>query len=248
MKEEVYRSGDMIYISKLNANKLAYTEFHEELFSILKSYTWTVNGDYLYSNKLKKYLHRFVMEFYYGKEAIEEANKNNFVVDHIDNNGFNCRVSNLCFIPNDLNKAKGLTFDKRRNEMKNLIVLTFYKDFKSGEFQLTIAFNKEFVVYIDNNSPILVDKAYFLYEDDFELVLSDAAKILQQINKNAEFDVNKLSYKKVKFIPSTYIRLKPEEIGSPQIERDGKYYLVLNEQTRLGEIPPDKDLFNSDKE
>ncbi|WP_077324629.1 HNH endonuclease [Virgibacillus siamensis] len=134
MKGEVYRSGESIYINKPKANKLAYTEYNEELFNILKSYTWTVKGEYLYSNKLKKYLHRYVMEFYYGKEAIDEANKKNFVVDHIDNNGFNCRVSNLCFIPNNLNKAKGLTFDKRRIEMKEDMTLTFYKDFSTGQF------------------------------------------------------------------------------------------------------------------
>lgn len=85
------------------------------------------------------------MEFYYGEGAIKKADEKGFVVNHIDNNGFNCRVSNLCFIPNDLNKAKGLTFDKRRREMVDDLTLTFYKDFITGQFPITITFNKEFV-------------------------------------------------------------------------------------------------------
>ncbi|PJY99741.1 HNH endonuclease [Bacillus vallismortis] len=232
----------LINIMQRNLHTLIITKN----YLTLCTYTWTVKGEYLYSNKMKKYLHRYVMEFYYGKEAIEEANKKNFVVDHIDNNSFNCRVSNLCFIPNNLNKAKGLTFDKRRIEMKDNLTLTFYKDFSTGQFQITIAFHKEFF-YIVNEKAIQVDKAYFVYEDDFELVLNDAGKILQQVNKNGEFDENKLSCKNMLYYPSTYIKLKPEEKGCPVIERDGKQYLILNEHTRLGEIPPDKNLYDEDK-
>lgn len=240
--EEVYRSWDTIYINKPKANKLAYTEYNEELFKLLKSYTWSINGDYLRSGKLNKYLHRYVMEFYYGEDAIKEADEKGFVVDHIDNNGFNCRVSNLWFIPNDLNKAKGLTFDKRRKEMVDDLTLTFYKDLKTGQFQITIAFNKEYVYqFVDKY--IQVERAYYVYEDDFELVLNDAAKILQQVQKNCEFDETKLSYKKMLYVPSTYIKLKPEEEGSMVIERDGKHYLILNEHTRIGEIPPKLELY-----
>lgn len=244
--EEVYRSGETIYINKKKANKLAYTEYNEDLFKLLSSYTWSINGDYLRSGKLNKYLHRYVMEFYYGEEAIKEANEKGFVVDHIDNNGFNCRVSNLCFIPEDLNKAKGLTFDKRR-KMVNDLTLTFYKDFKTGQFQITIAFNKEFV-FVQGDRYIQVDKAYYLYENDFELVLNDAAKILQQVEKNGWFDEEKLSHTKMLYVPSTYIELDEGEKGNLVVERNGKQYLILNENVRLGEIPPNLELFNVDDE
>lgn len=53
---KVYCS-DTIYINKPNAKKLAYTEYNEELFNLLNSYTWSVNEDYLRSQKLNKYLH-----------------------------------------------------------------------------------------------------------------------------------------------------------------------------------------------
>ncbi|GIN62506.1 hypothetical protein J27TS8_24990 [Robertmurraya siralis] len=242
--EEVYRSGDTIYINKPKANKLAYTEYNEELFKLLKSYTWSINGDYLRSGKLNKYLHRYVMEFYYGEESIKEADERGFVVDHIDNNGFNCRISNLCFIPNDLNKAKGLTFDKRRREMVDDLTLTFYKDFKTGQFQITISFNKEFV-YVHEGKVIQVDRAYYLYENDFELVLNDASKILQQVQKNGEFDETKLSHQKMLYVPSTYIELKESEKEGSIIERNGKHYLILNDKVRLGKTPLNLDIFNN---
>jgi hypothetical protein len=247
MKEEVYQSGKTIYINRPKANKLAYTEYNEELFNILKAYTWSVKGEYLYSNKLKKYLHRYVMEYYYGEEAIKVANEKGFVVDHIDNNGFNCRVSNLCFIPNALNKAKGLTFDKRRREMVDDLTLTFYKDFVSGQFQITITFNKEFV-YIHEGKGVLVDRAYYLYDNDFELVLSDASKILQQVQKNYRFHETKLSHKKMIYVPSTYIELNEDEKKGSIIERNGNHYLLIDEKVRLGESPPKIELYNIENE
>lgn len=155
----------------------------------------------------------------------------------------NCRVSNLWFIPNDLNKAKGLTFDKRRKEMVDDLTLTFYKDFKTGQFQITITFNKEFV-YVHQDKYIQIDRAYYLYENDFELVLNDASKILQQVQKNGEFDETKLSHKKMIYVPSTYIELDETEKETSVIERNGRQYLIVNEKVRLGETPPNIELYN----
>ncbi|MDH5163934.1 hypothetical protein P5X88_23620 [Heyndrickxia oleronia] len=106
------------------------------------------------------------------------------------------------------------------------LTLTFYKDFKTGQFHITIAFNKEYINQFDDKY-IQVDRAYYVYEDVFELVLNDAAKILQQVHKNGEYDETKLSNKKILYVPSTYVELKSEEEGSLVIKRDGKHYLIL---------------------
>ncbi|MBT2655293.1 hypothetical protein J7E81_08555 [Bacillus sp. ISL-18] len=116
----------------------------------------------------------------------------------------------------------------------------------SGQFQITIAFNKEYVYVDQQENYIQVDRAYFVYEDDYELVLNDAAKILQQLQKNGEFDENKLSCLRKVYVPSTYIELKPEEKGAAMIERNGKHYLLLNEHTRIREIPPKLDLYENE--
>jgi hypothetical protein len=48
------------------------------------------------------------MEHWDGKDAMEEANKKNYVVDYLGNNGFYYLVSNLFIIPKMKNSTKGL--------------------------------------------------------------------------------------------------------------------------------------------
>lgn len=93
---------------------------------------------------------------------------------------------------------------------------------------------------------VLVDRAYYLYDNDIELVLNDASKISQQVQKNYGFDETKLSHKKMIYVPSTYVELS--ENGSV-IERNGNHYLIINEKVRFGESPPNIELYNvkSDK-
>jgi hypothetical protein len=82
-----------IYITFSNGDetKIGYTDDIEGLRQIVESSSWSNWKDkYIYSGKYKKYLHQVVMEFWHGTENFQKAKVMGFVVDHIDNNGFNC--------------------------------------------------------------------------------------------------------------------------------------------------------------
>ena len=68
------------------------------------------NGKYFYNAKLG-YLHRYIMEKWYTKEILDTMTADNFVVDHMDGDGFNCNINNLCFLSRNENVAKGNTLD-----------------------------------------------------------------------------------------------------------------------------------------
>lgn len=65
---------------------------------------------------------------------------NGYMVDHMDNNGYNCCVENLFFLLENENKAKGFALDQYSKE-KTHIALTLCRDFETKHFQITIVFN-----------------------------------------------------------------------------------------------------------
>lgn len=84
-KFEIY--GDKILISHPNWDFIASATIRDDYAEELQSVTWTKVGEYLYSNKLEKYLHIYIMRKWYGDDTYEEMKDNGYVVDHMDNNG-----------------------------------------------------------------------------------------------------------------------------------------------------------------
>ena len=60
----------------------------------------------------------------YGEEMLSEMTKQGWVVDHMNNNCFDCRISNLEFLPTRHNVAKGQTVDVEADAMRQHIALT----------------------------------------------------------------------------------------------------------------------------
>ena len=58
-KFEIY--GDRISISHSDWGFVASASVKEEYAEELQSVTWSKNGEYLYSSKLKQYLHVYIM-------------------------------------------------------------------------------------------------------------------------------------------------------------------------------------------
>ena len=52
------------------------------------------------------------MRKWYGDDEYEKMKSDGYVVDHMDNDGYNCCIDNLCSLIDDENKAKGMTVDK----------------------------------------------------------------------------------------------------------------------------------------
>lgn len=218
--------GDDIYISKDGWDKIAFTTYREDYYDELTSVTWTKNGEYLYSSKLKKYLHRYIMEKWYGKEMVEYMDTNGFVVDHMNNTGFDCRISNLEFLPNNDNKAKGLTVDKQIELIRNKAAISIFKDFSTGLYQLTLGFNID-VREVKDGLLYPLAAAKLLYDGDYREVVSDVWKIILDFNLKGEINTSKLCFIDKKLIYSVFLNVKEHEKNIPIITRNGQSYIVL---------------------
>ncbi|PJW21986.1 hypothetical protein CV632_01285 [Geobacillus thermodenitrificans] len=243
---KVYHERGMIYFKDENINKLGYTEYDEKLWEKIISTKWHVKkGRYINSSKLGT-LHRLVMAHWYGEEALAQATKMNFVVDHMNNDGFDCRLSNLCFISKDRNTAKGQTYDKKRKEAIDTIALNIFKDFKTQLFQITIAFNTRTIFKI-NDKLVEIVNMRLLYENDFERTLLDAEKILHEFTKYGRVDTKRLNFIEMEYTEPILLELSPDEKNSAFIERNGEVFLNLDsgQNVRFIEIPPNDDLYRN---
>lgn len=232
--------GETIHISRDEWSKLACTTYREDYYDELKSVTWGESKGYLKSQKLG-YLHRYIVSKWYGQELLDEMTKAGWVVDHMNNNGFDCEISNLYFLSSDENKAKGFTVDKKSEALRSRIALNMFKDFTTGLFQITIFFNDEmyFVNSITGES-FQVSSLKLLYNADYTLVINDARTILLNYEQNKKFELGKLHFIDYKIEKALLIRLKDEDRNKAIIEIDGEHYILINERTRMHKINYDK--------
>lgn len=103
-----------------NGKKAKISNFPDLLDEVMK-YTWTYtegNHPYLNSSKLKVSLHKFVLQYLYGKEKLDEMLGESNIIEHLDNDGLNCTYDNLHILSADLNKAKVFTYCEYRYNFK----------------------------------------------------------------------------------------------------------------------------------
>lgn len=102
---------------------------------------------------LKVSLHKFVLQFLYVKEKLDEMLGRSNIIEHLDNNGLNCTYENLHVLSEDMNKSKAFSIDKKNAkleackmvEIPALITDVFYSH-KGKYFQLQVFFNKNIVL------------------------------------------------------------------------------------------------------
>lgn len=187
-------TGDSLTIANEDWDKLASATIRDDYADELMSVTWSKNGEYLYSNKLKVYLHIFIMKKWYGDDVYNRMREAGCVVDHMDNNGFNCEIDNLSFLLSDENKAKGLTVDKL-SKTKTHIALSMFNDFSTGLKQISIVFNYPAKAILSSlEKPAAIDLACLLYKSKYEIVINDARKILYDYYDTYTFDIEKLNF------------------------------------------------------
>lgn len=163
-------------------------DYKEEFMSV----TWSKHGDYIYNKKLGGYLHIYIMRKWYGDEIYEKMYVDGYIVDHMDNNGFNCRINNLTFLISDENKAKGMTVDKMSADTTH-IALSLYNDFDTQLKQITIMFNYPAKAVINGlESQAVIELVYLLYDKEYEMVLNDARQILYDYRRDYSFEPEKL--------------------------------------------------------
>ena len=144
--------NDEIHISKEGWPLIGLTTYREDYYEELTSKTWTLtkansetdDKGYL-SNKTLGLLHRYIVAKWYGQDVLDTMTQKGFVVDHLNNNHTDCRISNLEFLKKAYNTAKGQAFDVDSKMMEHHIAVNIFKDFSTGCYQITIGCNDDIV-------------------------------------------------------------------------------------------------------
>jgi hypothetical protein len=224
-------------------NKINWYINIKSLESGLKSYVYTGSGKF--ANK--KELHVIVMIKWYGEQAVLEAHQNGYIVEHFDNQEFNCRINNLAFVSNDLNLAKAHLYDKERIKHRNIVAVSFFKDFNTQKYQATFGFNREVTLYNKGENKD-VTALRLVYPNDYRQVFQDLTNAMHHIVSTNTINLDLLSHERHEINPSIYIVSKEGEELPPLVEVDGEWYIVLSEKVRLVEVAPNKKLYDLDHE
>lgn len=226
-KNTFERINDDIYIYRDGWKSVALVTYREDYYDELTSVTWTANKGYL-SNRNLGLLHRYIMSKWYGKNMLDDMTQQGWVVDHMNNNGFDCRISNLEFLPKRYNVAKGQTVDVETEKMRHHIALTMCKDFSTELYQIHIGCNDR-IALLDTKTgkSQLLAQLKLLYDCDYTMVVNDALGILLDYEKYGKFEIDKLHCIDWKAEFSELIYITEEEHGRPFIERNGRLYACI---------------------
>lgn len=222
----------------------AYTEDEDEIWEIISSQKWTIQlkdgkPRYLYSNTCKKTLHQIVIDYYFGEKVRKKAYEKNMVVEHLNNNGLDCRISNLYFLHDSKNKYKGNYFDKKSEEALPKFALRVFHIINNSTFQITIGFTADANIMIDKTRPIQSIK--FLYKNiEYWNVIQDAETMLDELIENCMLNLNDKLYRyidyRIKY--GEYFQVTESEgksgiLPGNVIWRNGIPYTVMGDSDRI---------------
>lgn len=242
-KFEVY--DDLVTISRDVFPELVLTTYREDYYEELKSLTWSLKNDYVYSNKIKKYLHQYIMEKWYGEDTVKDLYSKGWIIEHMDNNGFNCQIENLGFLSKDRNTSKAFGYDKeRRNNMG--IGINVFKDFSTNCYQITVAFSTTVII---NDTVIIIDDGLsnkgeqlngirLLYDSNkkYISVISDADKILIDFKEYGKVNLDKLEFDDYEKIPAIYTNIPKGGSKDFFIKKIGDKFVIGGEKVKLQSI------------
>lgn len=150
-----------------------------------------------------------------------------FVVDYLNNNHTDCRISNLEFLKKAYNTAKGQAFDVDSKMMKRHIAVNIFKDFSTGCYQITIDCNDNIVGETTDGKIHYVSAIMLLYDCDYSIVVNDAENILRVYETEGRIYTKNTYACDVKVKKAIYIQLSEEEKNRSFVIRDGKPFLIL---------------------
>lgn len=220
--------GDIIRLKREQwRGREAQISNYPGLFEEVKKYTWTYvdNGHpYLYSNKLKMHLHKFVLMQLYGETNLSKMLSAGNIIEHLDNDGLNCSYDNLHVLSADYNKAKAFTIDKVEGDpVIPAYVTDVYYSHKNSRYQMQIFFNKDIYRSIQDNIPI---ESFRCLYPNFVNLFWDWHYVLES-HESEYFDITKFHASQIIETKRPILVLTEEEKDHVIIERDGKYYLRL---------------------
>ena len=171
------------------------------------------------------------------------------IIEHLNNDGFDCQISNLYFLKKIRNTYKGMNFDKESEKAIPIIAMKVFHIIKNGTFQMTIGFNSE-CKELGSGRPI--QSAKFLYKCDYWLVIQDAEMILEHFLSTRKFNLSNAEgiyrYTKFELEFAPQITLTEEEakqgLRAGNIVWRNKEQFILNgdvNRFRIISVAPKKD-------
>lgn len=106
--------------------------------------------------------------------------------NHVD-----CRISNLEFLKQAYNTAKGQAFDVDSKVLEHNIAVNLFKDFSTGCYQMTIGCNDDIVGTTVDGKKYHIVAILLLYDCDYSIVINDAENILRVYETEGRIDVGK---------------------------------------------------------
>lgn len=233
--------NDEIHITREGWGHIALTSFCDDYYEQLTSYTWTLDSNGYLVNRTLGSLHRYIMGKWYGEEMVDELTLKGYVVDHMNNEHTDCRISNLEFLKKSYNTAKGQTFDVDAKELQWRIAVNIFKDFSTGNYQITIGCNDTIVGIDESGQKYYVNSIMLLYCCDYSIVINDAENILRIYETEGKILVSQTHSCDMKIRKTEDIQLTDEEKNGAIIIRDGIPYIIIgNGQTYLNSIHYEK--------
>lgn len=235
--------GDVIELRRDQWNgNVAYISNYPGLLDEVKKYTWTYSANphpYLNCSVLQTSLHKFVLQFLYGKDKLDEMIGQSNIIEHLDNNGLNCAYENLHVLSEDMNKAKAFSIDKKSAALQAgeiapipALVTDVYYSHRNKYFQMQVFFNKNLVLNARTNNYV---ESFILHYNNFDNLFIDWLYCYECI-KNEMFDIYKHHAVRVYAKDAPQIVLREDEKDAVIIERDGERYLVIRTEPENGLI------------
>jgi hypothetical protein len=167
--------------------------------------------------------------------------KKGFVIDHIDNDGFNCLYENLEFLTRIKNwHYKGNYYDRERTEKSSIAAVNIFKKKGGDKFQITIGFNAPF----SNQQGQTISRAFFVYDTlDYDLVLSDALLLVESVG-NGQINTQHLRCNRLRWETQNHINADglPLKAGNV-ININGEWFMVQGDGFQIDKIAPDNTLW-----
>lgn len=221
-----------VHIYRDEWSKIALTTYREDYYEELSSKTWSltnsnnVEKSYL-KNKELGLLHRYIMAKWYGEDVLNSMTERGYIVEHMNNEHMDCRISNLEFLKKSYNTAKAQAFDIDSKDMKYRIAVNMFKDFDTECYQITIGCNDAIVGFDNKGVKYYVAAIMLLYDCDYSIVINDAENILRLYETEGRIDVSKTHACECKVRKAIDIKLTEAEKDSAIVIRDGVSYLIL---------------------
>lgn len=220
--------NNTIYIKRDGWQGLAMATYREDYADEVCNATWRLDsGGYPISSQLGT-LHSYMAKKWYGEDEYNEMKEKGFIVEHMNNNHLDSRITNLTFLLKRYNTAKGQSLDVDMREMRQRLAVTMYRDFNTGCYQISIGCNDTILIGTSDGKAAIVHGIWMLYKPnvDYRLVILDAQNILTEYETTNGFNLSRCYQCETKLELAQFVHLSPEEINADCIQRNGETYLI----------------------